>query len=844
MLSRVAAVMAPRTHNRRRVTGSSGRRREGRESEPQRPNMSRHVFTSAVLFIVVIMCCGIGGGTAVVDGVEEPLSSETKFHWEAITEGESVSSLRVPSLVVMNGEVFAVAEAQCKEDQNSVFTGIASQIIANTADNKPEEVLKEAKDTQVLEEVGSEDPKKKVDVSRPTTVVVDESNIYMLVGKHSHDAADNCQTVTENIISGMLLVKGQVGGEGDNKKIDWKTTDGVPCTLGDQHETLKRLIVGGGSGVQMKDGTIVFPVEGTKKKEDKDVKTALLIIYSSKDVTSWTLSKGMSADGCSDPSVVVWKKEGKLMMMTACDDGRRRVYESGDKGESWTEALGTLSRVWGNNQKGHEKGVRSGFSTAALGDGDDKRNVMLVTLPVYSKEKDNSKGVLHLWLTDNTHIVDIGLISGDDDAAASSLLYKSGNNNEEKLIALYEKKKGDGKKPSLGMVSVRLTEQLQRVKDVLTTWKEVDERVSKLCPSENAKEDTPTDNGCSTTVKITDGLVGFLSGNFSDNTWRDEYLGVNATVKKGAEEGAAAGKAEKAESSDGVKFTGAWAEWPVGKQGDNQLYHFANHNFTLVATVSIDKVPKEGSIPLIGAKLNDSDNTVLLGLSYNNENKWILLCGGGENKEHSSTWEPDTAYQVAIVLQNGTQGSVYVDGKSLSGDAQINLKDIEGSKGISHFYIGGDGGSAEGQEGVSVTVSNVLLYNRPLSSEEIGALNPNKAPISPPEDVTAAMVVDTPSTVVSGPVAQKTVSVPTPGGSTVNHESSASSGEDEGTVGGTDAQGEEGIHSQVREVNDTALNSSLGKLSQGNNSDAGTMRGSGLLPSLLLLLGLWVFAAL
>ncbi|KAF8296462.1 trans-sialidase, putative, partial [Trypanosoma cruzi] len=44
MLSRVAAVMAPRTHNRRGVTGSSGRRREGRESEPQRPNMSRRFY--------------------------------------------------------------------------------------------------------------------------------------------------------------------------------------------------------------------------------------------------------------------------------------------------------------------------------------------------------------------------------------------------------------------------------------------------------------------------------------------------------------------------------------------------------------------------------------------------------------------------------------------------------------------------------------------------------------------------------------------------------------------------------------------------------------------------------
>ncbi|EKG08268.1 trans-sialidase, putative, partial [Trypanosoma cruzi] len=210
--------------------------------------------------------------------------------------------------------------------------------------------------------------------------------------------------------------------------------------------------------------------------------------------------------------------------------GRRRVYESGDKGESWTEALGTLSRVWGSKQQGNEKGFRSGFITAALGDDEgNNRNVMLVTLPVYSKEKDNSKGVLHLWLTDNTHIVDIGPVSGEaEDVAASSLLYKSaksgdqGNNKEEELIALYEKKKDDGDTPSPGMVSVLLTEQLQRVKEVLTTWNEVDKRVSSLCSSESALEDTQTDDACSTTFKFTDGLVGFLSGNFSDNTWKDE----------------------------------------------------------------------------------------------------------------------------------------------------------------------------------------------------------------------------------------------------------------------------------------------------------------------------------
>ncbi|EKG00559.1 trans-sialidase, putative, partial [Trypanosoma cruzi] len=91
MLSRVAAVKAPRTHNRRRVTGSSGRRREVRESERQRPNMFRRVFTSAVpLLLVVMMCCSTCGAAAAV--VKQ--SSETKYQWKGISEGDvTVESL-------------------------------------------------------------------------------------------------------------------------------------------------------------------------------------------------------------------------------------------------------------------------------------------------------------------------------------------------------------------------------------------------------------------------------------------------------------------------------------------------------------------------------------------------------------------------------------------------------------------------------------------------------------------------------------------------------------------------------------------------------------------------------
>ncbi|ESS61514.1 trans-sialidase [Trypanosoma cruzi Dm28c] len=920
MLSRVAAVKAPRTHNSRRVTGSSGRRREGRESEPQRPDMSRHHFYSSVLLlIVVMMCCGSEGAAEVAGQ-----STVSKFEWKGITEGVTVESLGFPGLLKVGSDVFAVAEAQCKKSgEINSFTGIASQLLTEKVekkDNTPVGALTDPKDTQFLEDA-SKDPKK-VDVSRPTTVMKG-SDIYMLVGKYSPTAAGENRDADNG---GLLLVQGSVGEESDGgKRIKWKDTTDVPQASVGELDSWTGLTGGGGSGVKSKDGTLVFPVEGTKKGDAQ--KVVSLLIYCSDATHSWKLSKGMSDGGCSDPSVVEWgEKDKKLIMMTACDGGRRRVYESGDMGDSWTEALGTLSRVWGNKKGEEAKGVRSGFITATI-DGEDNRNVMLVTLPVYAKETDKKeKGELHLWLTDNTHIVDIGSVS-DDDAAASSLLYRSAgsDNKEEKLIALYEKKKGDEGKPSPGMVSVPLTAQLRRVKDVLATWKKVDDIVSKLCPSESDAKDTST-GAARRDFKVADGLVGFLSGNFSENTWRDEYLGVNATVKGND------GETGATKTSDGVTFTGAWAEWPVGAQGENQLYHFANYNFTLVATVSIDGVPKEGSpIPLMGVKMNDDEKTVLLGLSYDIESKWQGLCSGGTDKEHGVTWEKDTAHQVVLMLRNGTQGSAYVDGQPVLGDAQCDLKNTE-DKRISHFYIGGDGGAGGVSEvqDVSVTVKNVLLYNRPLDDDEITALNSNKVPIPPlvvggaqgtslqslsdgqapsgpeslnenqgagggrtstsePSTVTTSLgkeqsVIQLPSVIPSGGSKNVDAAFSSDGDPRVGAEAGgamqgdtppqtpvdtpdtadtnaptatdvaqvdpadttevrASSGANGEPAEGTN--GQEDNHAQHGEVNATALSSSLGNVSQGNNSDAGTVRGSGLLPSLLLLmLGLWVFAAL
>ncbi|EKF29603.1 trans-sialidase, putative, partial [Trypanosoma cruzi marinkellei] len=207
--------------------------------------------------------------------------------------------------------------------------------------------------------------------------------------------------------------------------------------------------------------------------------------------------------------------------------------------------------------------------------------------------------------------------------------------------------------------------------------------------------------------------------------------------------------------------------------------------------------PKSGGVPLMGVRLEGEDKPKLMELSYDSGKNWRLLCGDGSPMKHSSDGEPATTQHVVILLRNGSQGTAYVDGQRV-GSASCELGNTD-SKEISHFYIGGDGGSADStgsQEGVSVTVTNVLLYNRPLDEAVITARNTNK--LSIPKAVAAR----TSSSAVSR------------SNRSAEHMAAGAAGK------GTAPDG-------------------------GAHGDGGTNCGSGLLPSLLLqLLGLWGFAAL
>ncbi|RNC40417.1 trans-sialidase [Trypanosoma cruzi] len=216
-------------------------------------------------------------------------------------------------------------------------------------------------------------------------------------------------------------------------------------------------------------------------------------------------------------------------------------------------------------------------------------------------------------------------------------------------------------------------------------------------------------------------------------------------------------------------------------------------------------------------------------LSYDSEKKWRVLCGDGKTKRLKSTWEPQTQYQVAIVLQNGTQGSVYVDGQRVCGSVKRELKNTD-SKEISHFYIGGDGDNTRTQEGVSATVSNVLLYNRPLTFSGENA-DVEEYADSPSEDQQSAEA-NSPS--VEGE--QIVALLATKPSDAPEEQAALQRPRKESEARQMTTEGKPVTTQQVPTA--PGLNA-VG----GATGDGGNVYRSGLLP-LLLLLGLWGFAAL
>ncbi|EKF30879.1 trans-sialidase, putative [Trypanosoma cruzi marinkellei] len=854
MLLRVAAAMAPRTHNRRRVAGSSGRRREGGESERQRPNMSRRVFASAVLLLLVVMMyCGSGAASAQEGGgytsgghSSGPLPGEYPF---ANTPAAG-HIFRNPHLVNLNGTLVAIAGAQFNGPEESGRTSM--KLMAQISTDGGVKWQKYPGPDGAL----ASGPQQ---ISPPAPSETFESLFAFVEGYDLRNGVrprffvEQGRSGLESVIHFLHTGPGRDGGLSMNSysmgiRPHPYQPDDLIGFLNDASTPITKLT----------DNTLVFPVQFLTL----GWVTASTIMYWNPDGRGWILGKSATHAGCTNPSILEWEA-GKIIMITSCKYGRRRVYESTDKGNTWKEALGTLSRVWSNALAGPGLHVQSGFITATIGG----KKVIFLTQLEYPRH--GNKGEIHLWLTDTNRIYHVGLLPTGDSATSSSLLYVN-----DKLYCLYNAGFGSNS----GTFFLDLTSWLPSIGHVLNTWAAKDDALSSQCSS-GAADTAPSIGKCSVPFP-TAGLVGYLAGRFSGHKWEDEYLGVDAVLR---------GAAKKAPSGWTFEGHDAGAEWPLGKHWPTIPHHFANYGFTLAATVSIHEVPT-GITPLMGLKR--MGNTTLLGLSYDNNMGWSVVHGPYPN--YFATWNLNQTYHVVLKMHDGV-GSVYVDGKSFS-TLSLPRSSDELLDAASHFYFGAyDEQLSSGK--IHATVTNVFLYNRPLNETEIGALNANKVTIPPPERLpvpasTAASPSVKSATAPAATKAQATVPAPTPaapqpttqvtsngsggasdggasapagsatttptaGEETVNQlasgtspgasstEGGVSSGENGDTAGGAGGQGE--IRSPDGEAQAAALglalSSKLGNPSQGDNSVAGTVSGSRVLP-LLLLLGLWGFAAL
>ncbi|RNE95419.1 group II trans-sialidase superfamily [Trypanosoma rangeli] len=639
------------------------------------------LYSVQLLFCVLLVCCG---GTAVY-GEEGNTPKEAQTP-EAVdlfvprqtiveTQGQSQTrdSFAHPSLASAGGVLVALAEGNIffQHPRNNQTLVTCADVVAGYIDPAEnwssfvaEVSANEWKAHSIFNATTQEEHNDRVIYEVRPTTIAKGNKVFLLVGGYHQKYDPSSKKWTASSQDLDLLV----GEAMQDKVIQW----GEPTSLVPQikpsakQRGLEQFVGGGGSGVVMEDGTLVFPVTA---RMTGDNETVSMIIYSKDDGKNWTLSHGMLPVGCTDPLIVEWE-QGQLVMVAKCDL-LSNVFESRDMGATWREAVRTLTRVQPrfSPQLLQRVWTVASLTTATIAE----KKVMLYTQKgAYFEETVTYK--LYLWVADNNRTFHLGPISIDTavEVASDNALLQS--NDALHLLQV----KGNDRASSLFFTS--LPEQLKTITSVLETWAEMDSYLSELS--------VPTA-----------GLVGFLSGASGEGTWSDAYRCLNATV------------ANATKVEDGFKFTGSesYAMWPVNMWKHHYVDSFVDYEFALVATVTIDEVPNE-SVPLLGAGLEDNENTKFVGLLYTTEKRWGTVFNGMTTTTHNSTWEPGKEYKVALMLE-GNKGSVYVDGVLVGSSDTLPTPESRRHD-ISHFYFGGGKNS-------SVTVRNVFLYNRPLNAMEL-----------------------------------------------------------------------------------------------------------------------------
>ncbi|EKF31917.1 trans-sialidase, putative, partial [Trypanosoma cruzi marinkellei] len=290
MLSRVAAVMAPRTHNGRRVTRSSGRRREGREREPQRPNMSRRVFYSAVLLFlfVVWVCCNNCGPVAADDSksgdmqlpqwadVFVPGKTQVVAK-EGAGPGEVKDAFASPSVVSAGGVMVALAEGRklYSDPQHPSAKTLAVDIVGGYLNaTEPWSSMFAyitSSNWNAHTVFDRENPKGVLGVAQRPTSLSKGNKMLLLVGSHYLTFDSTKQRWVEggwdiHLVDGEVTLSPE---DEPSKRVLWGTPQSLLGLLAARTKELglDDFLGAGGSGIVLESGWLVFLLTASRGEE-------------------------------------------------------------------------------------------------------------------------------------------------------------------------------------------------------------------------------------------------------------------------------------------------------------------------------------------------------------------------------------------------------------------------------------------------------------------------------------------------------------------------------------------------------------------------------------------------
>ncbi|RNE95778.1 group II trans-sialidase superfamily, partial [Trypanosoma rangeli] len=476
--------------------------------------MPRYLFSSAVLPILCVLLICFGSTAVHAEGnkpkeVQIPDPVDLFVPSQTIVETQGQSQIRdsfvSPSLASAGGVLVALAAGNInfkysKEDRISVDYADVLAAYFDSAENWSSFVAKvranEWKAYSIFNTTTQEEHNDRVRYAVRPTTVAKGNKVFLLVGGY-HQKYDPSSKKWTASSQGLDLL---VGESTQDKLIQW----GEPTSFAPQIEPsatqrgLDRFVGGGGSGVVMEDGTLVFPVTARRTGDNEAVS---MIIYSKDDGKNWLLPLGMLPVGCTDPLIVEWE-QGQLVMVAQCNSFLR-AFESRDMGAMWRETVRTLTRV-------HPRLLPDSLRTAERVGSITTATIAGKKVMLYTQQEIPPGGTLqatvsHLWLTDNNHTFHVGPISMETvttPTSGNTLLY-----SKNALYFLQER--GSFRASSLALAP--LTEQLKTITSILETWAKMDSFLSK--------SSVPTA-----------GLIGFLSDASGEGTWNDAYHCVDAIV--------------------------------------------------------------------------------------------------------------------------------------------------------------------------------------------------------------------------------------------------------------------------------------------------------------------------